>query len=121
MIHISEQEMTIVCDIIQRYAADCEVLAFGSRYKGNHKKFSDLDLAFIAPAGAKLGLKRAGQLEDAFSESDLPYRVDVVDYNGLSEGFRKIVDDGNESIPTPCPSSPPAPRAPHTTGTAGRR
>jgi hypothetical protein len=31
-------------------------------------------------------------LEDAFSESDMPFRVDVVDYRAVSDEFRAIID-----------------------------
>ena len=37
-------------------------------------------------------------MEEAFSESDLPYQVDVVDYNNVSAEFRAIIDGGNERI-----------------------
>jgi len=96
MIQISENEREIVNDIISQLALDCDVLIFGSRYYGKARKYSDLDLAFIGPG--KLGLQRCFQLEDAFAESDLPYRVDVLDYNAISPEFRAIIDSGNEKI-----------------------
>ena len=57
-----------------------------------------MDLAFVPPNGTKLGFKRVGELEFAFAESDLPYRVDVLDYHAVSESFREIIDNGNERI-----------------------
>jgi len=96
MICISGDEQKIILDIIQEHAPDCRVLAFGSRQNGTAKNYSDLDLAFVGKD--KLGLARRFQLENAFSESDLPFRVDVLDYNALSPEFRTIVDDGNEVI-----------------------
>jgi predicted nucleotidyltransferase len=96
MISVSENELKIINDIISKLAVDCDVLVFGSRYYMKAKKYSDLDLAFVG--NEKLGLKRRFQLEDAFSESDLPYRVDVLDYNTLSPEFRAIIDSGNEII-----------------------
>ncbi|MDR0290091.1 MAG: nucleotidyltransferase domain-containing protein [Treponema sp.] len=96
MINISENELTIINGIISDLAPDCDVLAFGSRYYMKAKRYSDLDLAFMGDK--KLGLKRCFQLEDAFAESDLPYRVDVLDYYILSPEFRAIIDSGNEKI-----------------------
>lgn len=32
-------------------------------------------------------------LKDAFAESDLPFRVDVVDWAATSEAFREIIED----------------------------
>ena len=96
MIHASKEELKIINDIISRLASDCDVLAFGSRYHMKAKEYSDLDLAFVGKE--KLGLKRCLQLEDAFAESDLPYRVDVLDYYAISPEFRLIIDRGNERI-----------------------
>ncbi len=33
-----------------------------------------------------------GSLKHAFSESDLPFRVDVVDWAATEAGFRKIIE-----------------------------
>ncbi|MDR2697678.1 MAG: nucleotidyltransferase domain-containing protein [Holophagales bacterium] len=89
-------ELKIITSIINEYAPDCRVLVFGSRRDGTAKKYSDLDLAFVGKE--KLGLNRCVQLEDAFAESDLPYRVDVLDYHALSPEFRGIIDSGNEVL-----------------------
>ena len=37
-------------------------------------------------------------LREAFEESDLPFRVDVVDYRTVSEAFRAIIDQSYEVI-----------------------
>jgi type I restriction enzyme S subunit len=79
----------IVRDILRRQVPGFEVWAFGSRVTGKAKRYSDLDLAIITDRALPLGV-RAG-LEDAFSESDLPWRVDVVDWATTSATFRAIV------------------------------
>ena len=38
------------------------------------------------------------KLDLAFAESDLPFRVDVLDYYTASESFRKIIGEGHEKI-----------------------
>ena len=96
MIQVSEQEREIIDDIISQLAPDCDVLIFGSRYHGKAWEYSDLDLAFAG--NGKLGFDRCFELRDAFSESDLPFRVDVLDYNAVSPEFRAIIDMGNEKI-----------------------
>ena len=87
---ITEQELKIVRDIIGSIIPECTVKVFGSRHHGTTKKYSDLDLAFVC--SDRLGMRRTAQLVDAFSESDLPYRVDVVDYATASQEFRAIID-----------------------------
>jgi type I restriction enzyme S subunit len=80
----------IVRDILARHIPRHEVWAFGSRVTGSAKPYSDLDLAVIS--GTPLPLKTSGRLADEFSESDLPWRVDVVDWATTSPTFRKIIE-----------------------------
>jgi len=98
MICVSDYEMKIILDIIKTYAPYCSVLAFGSRYKWTPTDSSDLDLAFVQSNNEKLSLHQLGELREAFSESNLPYKVDVLDYHGISESFRGIIDAGYEVI-----------------------
>ncbi|MDR2623040.1 MAG: nucleotidyltransferase domain-containing protein [Methanobrevibacter sp.] len=72
------------------------MLSFGSRLEGYHKPFSDLDLSFICKDD--LGLHRISNIEYKFSESDLPYRVDVLNYKRAPKEFQEIIDANNEKI-----------------------
>lgn len=69
--------------------ATYEVWAFGSRVNGNVKPYSDLDLAVIT--AEPLDLQTHADLVDAFSESDLPWKVDIVDWATTSDNFRQII------------------------------
>ncbi|MCL1991028.1 MAG: nucleotidyltransferase domain-containing protein [Defluviitaleaceae bacterium] len=92
MIHMTELEMKEVLAILKQHFKNGHVLAFGSRFKGTHKKFSDLDLAFVKHDGNHLTISEWGALKEAFEESELSFRVDVIDYWGSSENFRSIID-----------------------------
>ena len=89
-IDISPQDWATVRDILQRYVPDCEVWAFGSRAKGTAKKFSDLDMAVVG--AEKMGACRMAELREAFQESALPFKVDIVDWAATDERFRKIIE-----------------------------
>ncbi|GHU60726.1 hypothetical protein FACS189445_0860 [Spirochaetia bacterium] len=99
MICVSESDYKIIKDIIARYAANCEVRAFGSRYKWTSNDYSDLDLAFAGDK--KLTLAETGKIRDAFEESDLPFRVDVLDLSAISKEFQAIINQGYEVIYSP--------------------
>jgi len=86
------EEEKIVFDIVARFAPDCDVFAFGSRFRGTNRETSDLDLAFALPDSVKLPLERLDEIKYAFSESDLLFRVDVLDYNGVEQYFREIIN-----------------------------
>jgi uncharacterized protein len=62
---------------------------FGSRAAGRARPYSDLDLAI--DAGRPLTLDQLARLAEAFSESELPYRVDVTDWRSLDDRFRRII------------------------------
>ena len=62
---------------------------FGSRATGRARQYSDLDLA--VDAGRPLTLDEFAGLSDAFSESDLPYRVDLVDWQNIDRRRRQII------------------------------
>lgn len=76
--------------ILQRYLSAREVWAFGSRVGGTVKPFSDLDLAIIG--NEPVSSATMADLREAFSESALPFKVDLVDWAETSEGFRKIIE-----------------------------
>ena len=96
MIAVSSEEFEIIIKILNAHIKKGKVHAFGSRYKNNNRKFSDFDIAI--DTGEKLSFEFLNILKDAFEESDLPYRVDIIDYNNISDKFKKIVDGGNEII-----------------------
>ena len=80
----------MVTDILARMLPGVRVWAFGSRATGKAKQFSDLDLA--VEADAPLDLRTLALLDNAFAESDLPIKVDVIDLRTVSPSFRVIVE-----------------------------
>jgi predicted nucleotidyltransferase len=96
MIAVSGSELKIIKGILQANVPDCKVKAFGSRINGTFKQNSDLDLAVVGKS--KLGFSKMGELKLSFEESDLPFRVDVLDYNSISQNFRNIIDKNYELL-----------------------
>ena len=62
---------------------------FGSRATGRARRYSDLDLAI--DAGRRLTLDEIARLTDAFSDSDLPYKVDLVDWRDIDDRWQQII------------------------------
>ncbi|MDA8099284.1 MAG: nucleotidyltransferase domain-containing protein [Nitrospiraceae bacterium] len=87
---ITPAELGIVRAILARFVPEREVRAFGSRVAGPVKKFSDLDIAVMG--GAPLPAAILADLEEGFRESDLPFKVDVVDWATTQEHFRRIIE-----------------------------
>ncbi|MDR0867736.1 MAG: nucleotidyltransferase domain-containing protein [Planctomycetota bacterium] len=90
-IQISDEHLRLVQNILRAHLPPAATaFVFGSRAKGEAWKFSDLDLA-VACGAEKLSTSTHAQLAWAFAESLLPYKVDVVDFNGCSEQFRAAI------------------------------
>lgn len=89
-IDISPEHWEIVRGILHRSLPGHEVWAFGSRAKHTARRYSDLDLAVITHA--PLASAVMAELIDDFSDSDLPWKVDVLDWATTSEGFRAIIE-----------------------------
>lgn len=89
LIEVSQDDWQIIQGILQKHVAQYPVWAFGSRVTGNAKPYSDLDLAIITVD--PLPLSTLGALKDDFAESNLPWKVDVVDWATTSEAFRNII------------------------------
>lgn len=88
-IDITPEERAIVLRILNEIVPDRDVQAFGSRVTGKAKPFSDLDLAIMGDE--PLSLETRAQLEEAFSASDLPWKVDVLDWTQADENFQRII------------------------------
>lgn len=90
LIDIRPDHWEIVRGILKKHVPQYTVWAFGSRATWKAKEFSDLDLVIITDQ--PLSLSVSASLSEDFSESDLPYKVDVVDWATTSESFRKIIE-----------------------------
>ena len=88
---LSEAEQALVRTILRRHLPETfKVYVFGSRAGGRVKRYSDLDLSIEGPE--PVGLGTLGALNDEFDESDLIWKVDLVDRVTVSETFGKIID-----------------------------
>jgi len=68
---------------------DAMVWVFGSRATSRARRYSDLDLAI--DAGRPLTLDELARLAEGFRESDLPYMVDIVDWQSIDDRFRQMI------------------------------
>ena len=89
LIDISPENWQIVREILQRYVPDREVWAFGSRAKWTAKEFSDLDLAIIGDTPLSIAL--TADMKEAFQESALPFKIDIVDWANITPSFQQVI------------------------------
>ena len=85
-------DLETVRRILREHAPGLEARAFGSRVSWTARETSDLDLALMTDE--PLDAARMAALRSAFTDSRLPFRVDVVDWAGASDGFREAIESG---------------------------
>ncbi|MBA4386258.1 MAG: nucleotidyltransferase domain-containing protein [Anaerolinea sp.] len=61
---------------------------FGSRATNTNRKYSDIDLGIMGPS--PLPSKAYISIDQDFQESDLPYKVDLVDFSNVTEKFKQV-------------------------------
>lgn len=104
MIDLAPHHLETVRRILAENVPNCEVRAFGSRAKWEGWEYSDLDLAVVR--GDEQDWRTIPRLKAAFEESDLPIRIDVLDWHVLAEDFRKIIESDYVVVqPGPRPAS----------------
>ena len=96
MIDVTPHQYEIIRKILHEHIPECEVRAFGSRVSHTAKSYSDLDLTVLGKE--ELSQSRFNRLIEAFEESELSFRIDVLDWNAISESFRAIIEQRYEVI-----------------------
>jgi type I restriction enzyme S subunit len=86
---LKPEHLTIARDILARHLPGHKVQIFGSRATGRAKSHSDIDLVIMGDELLPVTTMR--MLRDAFDDSDLPFQVDLVEWAGTSEEFRKVI------------------------------
>jgi len=96
MIDLPPDQLDIVKYILKKHIVEYSVHAFGSRINGTAKKHSDLDLVIMSDT--PIDPTQMALLKLDFSESNLPIKVDIIDWSTISEGFQKIIKKKSEVI-----------------------
>ena len=88
-IAMEPHEREQVLAILREHLPGRKVWVFGSRATGKRlKRFSDLYLAIEGT----LKLGERGDLEEAFDESLLPFKVDLVELGAVSADFKRRIE-----------------------------
>jgi type I restriction enzyme S subunit len=93
---MSAQELALVNALVAEWLPASDVRLFGSRARGTPKPYSDLDLVIMGDTPTPLST--LGQLQEAFACSDLPWRVDVVDWANTAPEFQRHIQADSVSL-----------------------
>lgn len=90
-LHLPARYQEMVLALLSRHLPHAEVWAYGSRVNGDCHEASDLDLVVRNPGALDEALPDLPDLKDALMESNLPIRIDVVDWARIPEPFRREI------------------------------
>ncbi|WP_295386126.1 nucleotidyltransferase domain-containing protein [uncultured Thiodictyon sp.] len=93
-LYLPARYLETVQDILRRYLPQSEVWAYGSRVNGDHYDASDLDLVVRRPDDLTRPQPDLDEVAAAFSDSDLPILVQVLDWARLPPAFREEIAAG---------------------------
>jgi uncharacterized protein len=93
---LKPEHLALVRGILAKQAPAYQAWAFGSRVQGTAHKFSDLDICLRA--AQPMGYEEKANLKLAFSESNLPFVVDIVDLNRCSQAFARSIEGAQISL-----------------------
>jgi predicted nucleotidyltransferase len=86
------QHLSLLRELLHRYLPQAEVWAYGSRVNGDGHEASDLDLVVRQPANLKQETSALREAKEALVESNLPIRVDMVDWAHIPESFHREIE-----------------------------
>jgi type I restriction enzyme S subunit len=99
MLDLRREHLAIVQDILAHHLPGREARIFGSRAHGPAKPFSDLDLVIMGEQRVPDAVRSV--VQEAFEESDLPYRVDLVVWAEAPASLRDTITRTSVPIAVP--------------------
>jgi len=88
-ISIPIRHLSYLLEQLKLYIPDATVWAFGSRVKGSSRTSSDLDLAVLCDK--HVAQKQLPKLNEVFIESDIPFKVQLLDFNRLPVNMQENI------------------------------
>lgn len=87
---IDEKTKNKIIAVISALMPDVKIYLFGSRARGTNGPFSDIDLAL--DGGRRLPIANVGEINDMFKESNIKYKIEVLDFYAVNELMRNEIE-----------------------------
>jgi hypothetical protein len=89
---LSEDQRSLLKQLISEYVPNSEVWAYGSRITGHSHEGSDLDLVLRNPSALEVPVRGSSELKEAISASSLPMLIDIHQWAYLPESFKLNIE-----------------------------
>lgn len=87
-IDITAYQRELLLELIAQHLPNTEVWVHGSRVKWSARPSSDLDLVVFSKPDQNY---QVSELREAFDQSNLPFRVDLLVWDSVPEQFRQEI------------------------------
>lgn len=88
---LTQEQVKLIKKLIETFLPDSKVYVFGSRSRGDHKRYSDLDLA--VESKSPIAKEALSALQEQFTESTLPFKVDLIELLKIDTDFRNSIQE----------------------------
>jgi predicted nucleotidyltransferase len=95
---IEPRDQQILVSLMERFLPHTQVWAFGSRVTGKSRSCSDLDLVAFTKREQRA---QVSLLKEAFDESNLSFRVDLLEWDFIPDSFKENIKDEYMEINNP--------------------
>lgn len=79
----------VFAPLLERHA---QVYVFGSRARGTHHPYSDIDILFIEDPNFPISSQDLAAIREAAEDSNLPIKVELVNNSYLAASYRESVE-----------------------------
>ena len=89
---LEKRHLDFILQVLQKNIPQAKFYIFFFLAKGNHKEYSDIDIA-VKLEKETISADILGKILMEFSDSTLPYEVDVIDLNAIDDKFKNLIKD----------------------------
>lgn len=86
---LDEKTKHKIIAVISALMPNVKIYLFGSRARGTNSSRADIDIAL--DGGKPLAIEDVDEIKSMFKESNIMYRIDVVDFHQVSELMRNEI------------------------------
>lgn len=87
---VSDEHKNKIIALIKALLPEAKIYLFGSRARGTNAQWSDIDLALDNPQ--PVPRVQIGEINDIMAATNLPYKVDIVDLNKVSDLMKQAIE-----------------------------
>lgn len=89
MKNIDKETQDKIISLISALMPQAIIYLFGSRARGTHDEWSDIDIAL--DTGQKLPYVKVDEVISILKATNIPYKIEIVDFHSVSEAMRNSI------------------------------